>query len=797
MFHSKPVTVGEGFTIAAGADILASFKNPAERPKWWTIGARSIVTAKNIQSPENDILSALALIYVACMDMVGTVLQGNAVGTGEACAAVPVNRNVEVRSDGYLVGYINDHAEAGRISYAEIAGLLAKHGFFGFPEGWNIPSKYQTDLFQLELHACLPRIAVPGDRSKQGWISSGHAAKKCKQPGSGLFCTLPSGAPSTRTAPTSAPVPAPQSWGEWAEEMKKVANQSIDVQLAYLEILKTQKMRAGVARVADSNTDNHANMVRAAAFQKATAQRYSPRRSASPTSAPVPATSSVPSSQRPNAPYQHYGLYRDWADASGMKSVPESLQKPFPAASARSSSPKPTAQSNLNERFVPMDLRRNARSSSPKAAVAAVVPEHPAQRHERFVPMDLRRNARSSSPKATVAAVVPAPAPATASRVSPKRSSSPTNLQVSGRSPAGQVDVMTTTRQVFDDMIFKERLPKLDVDRNAAYELRGAFDFNANVGTPEFCSRIARIAEPFRLPKSITCADLAGVEAYPMNRPTKLYIVKGVDAMMFGKSKYANMSVQMVASQFNFLEATGPYYSPMEDYLYDRTQGPRASLGFPIALAVRDRELGNKPIREIQPSFLPGCGEFGYFEPALYSEQQLAEQLSRWKNGTQDSDRIRYLVQPTELDGTFALQVFCSALSFQGYHYDKKYDDISKHVISEAYRACALVAKGFAMIGYNNPVINLHYTLLGAGAFNNPKSHVIEAILKSLKILEGSGCNVFVHAYAQNEATAMYNELKTSVPNIAQMSSEEFFEPSTEPVDRVSGYGKRSPRLGW
>lgn len=226
--------------------------------------------------------------------------------------------------------------------------------------------------------------------------------------------------------------------------------------------------------------------------------------------------------------------------------------------------------------------------------------------------------------------------------------------------------------------------------------------------------------------------------------------VQGVDAKMFPLSRYAKNAIQQVASQFNFLESTGPNYMPLIGYVSDKTQGPQASIGALEALvkrdyAVREKELGRQPLFGALPANIYKGGYLMLYNMEGNSQKSFLDYLKP------RIGELRILAQEStpEFATEPMIQVFTAAPSFQGAFVPllgSTEEAVCKVIVSRQYRTTAQLA-AIRSQETGKPV-NLHLTLVGQGAFNNPESVMIDAFKEVFDIVKGFNVNVFIHGYS-------------------------------------------------
>ena len=261
-----------------------------------------------------------------------------------------------------------------------------------------------------------------------------------------------------------------------------------------------------------------------------------------------------------------------------------------------------------------------------------------------------------------------------------------------------------------------------------------------------------------RAPAPFSLGELTSLlPSHGRGRLSSVKIISGVDAFLFGRGRpeFVTNSLFQVASQFNFLESTNTNHMPLRHYAWDRTQGPRASLGCPGMLALRNAAFKHVQDLELQPFFAPLRAAYsrGYFCPRLLAPGDIESALRHVSGGWRD---LRVLAQTgTTLFGTETTQVFMAAPSFQGERAPSISEDVGRMceiIVGRQYQALGvLAAKKAAETGR---CVNLHVTLLGQGAFRNPPEVMETALALLLEAVGDADVVVYVHAWSPSDVEA-------------------------------------------
>lgn len=256
-------------------------------------------------------------------------------------------------------------------------------------------------------------------------------------------------------------------------------------------------------------------------------------------------------------------------------------------------------------------------------------------------------------------------------------------------------------------------------------------------------------------------------KSYKSEKSPTFEIVKGVDALKLSEVADDGSIVQ-VASQFNALESMSTDPSPVKEWIYDYTQGPRASLQSVAAAKHREAAHLQKKLPDAIYGVLEKCilsdgnsilrkypslYENGYLQLfKINSEEDLKTLRDFLKNNINE---MKFLSQWVKCEGTGKkqLQVFSAAPSFQGFNINwGKSDDrtkllreICEIIVSNEYKAIAQAAAIKA--NQSDKSVSLHLTLVGQGAFQNPISVIKSSMDKVKEALKGTDVKVYLHGW--------------------------------------------------
>jgi len=257
-------------------------------------------------------------------------------------------------------------------------------------------------------------------------------------------------------------------------------------------------------------------------------------------------------------------------------------------------------------------------------------------------------------------------------------------------------------------------------------------------------------------------------------------IVKGVNVLEIAKSRLAIDSIMQVASQFNFLESANTNYMDITKYIYDKTQGPLASIASLEALILRDNAVANQKILGQQNGIfkdIPYIYKNGYFEPWKIHDGKEKEKILQ--KITKNIGKLEILAQKSKPElgnGIVLTQVFSAAPSFQGYRRPLKnsLDDKFCMLLVPLQYACIAKLAAIQSIATGKRV-NIHLTLIGQGVFKNRQEVINSAMAEIYKYIDGFNINVYIHAFTDFDASIAKQSLKNNNIFYSEMTNEEFF----------------------
>lgn len=246
--------------------------------------------------------------------------------------------------------------------------------------------------------------------------------------------------------------------------------------------------------------------------------------------------------------------------------------------------------------------------------------------------------------------------------------------------------------------------------------------------------------------------------ARPERGPSRFSILLGADPLTDIGALQAfddGGSLFQAASQFNCLEAPGPRVTAVANYLYDPTQGPRASIGaWPATLLRHYRapdgqgghfvQTDQAQLNLLAAACAPGVGQVqsGYLSAATVAKprafaQRLEAHFEQLQVGLHEDAEVVFGANwdgwvPTP--GPHIAQVFTSTLAAGGYGEPVRpggvWEDIARSCLRAAYLGTLLAARA---VGRERVVL----TLIGGGVFGNPHSLILEQVLWAVDQVPG------------------------------------------------------------
>jgi hypothetical protein len=305
-----------------------------------------------------------------------------------------------------------------------------------------------------------------------------------------------------------------------------------------------------------------------------------------------------------------------------------------------------------------------------------------------------------------------------------------------------------------------------------------------NKSEDDIINEFKNLAEPLSFSvKEINEAYQEIVKKNPStNRPPKVKftLVKGFPITYLHEYALAKESFVQLASQYNYLESTGPHVVSVSNYPSDPTQGPLGSIEAAAAALHRTASVASEKLPNALTKVLPSSHENyyqnGYLMLYELSENQLEQLYAHMKANIANLHILPQWVI-NEPSGTKMFQVFSAAPSYQGSAtptIDSFGGKISQLLLTAQYKAIAELAVIRSLS--NKARVNVHLTLVGGGVFRNPKE-VIAPAFKAVAdaVIDYPQVNIFIHGYKESDQNLIRAQAAL-VPSIelVDMSKEEF-----------------------
>ncbi len=256
----------------------------------------------------------------------------------------------------------------------------------------------------------------------------------------------------------------------------------------------------------------------------------------------------------------------------------------------------------------------------------------------------------------------------------------------------------------------------------------------------------------FRAPSFKTVRDVFKARPTRPGRPT-LTVRVGVDSLELVALPKADRAFIQVASQFNALESPGPYVTDVARYLWDRTQGPRASM--PTAAAALWRKLHQPAFNALETTALGKDVTFGYLELT-------AENCRPFADGDKKAiDDLDLMLVPCTLSLTpdvisqtqphYQIAQFYTSSAPATATDVPGADAVVYELLKRQYFAIAYLA---ALIGRTESLaITVHLTMVGCGVFNQAHGIVERVIREMLEEVAHCDIHFVLHVFHEHEAT--------------------------------------------
>lgn len=288
-------------------------------------------------------------------------------------------------------------------------------------------------------------------------------------------------------------------------------------------------------------------------------------------------------------------------------------------------------------------------------------------------------------------------------------------------------------------------------------------------------------------PRTYSCGEIknamgAEKSALQSTGPT-FHIVEGLSVNYLHDAPLGQESILMVASQFDFQEAMGPFDAPVSSYINDPTQGPQAQIEtLWAALHRKAAKLNNTlphALTDILPvnllSKYPQLYQHGYLD--LNAITDSSDKQALLTHIKANIDKLKVLPQWAicEASGAKQLQVCCAAPSFQGRAMPEPGsidDQICQAMVVAQYVATAQLA--VLRSRETGQPVPLHLTMVGQGAFKNRPEVIREAMRQVAEVVKDENVQVFVHAFSATDKANLTAQLNTGHVHYDSMPAERF-----------------------
>lgn len=260
----------------------------------------------------------------------------------------------------------------------------------------------------------------------------------------------------------------------------------------------------------------------------------------------------------------------------------------------------------------------------------------------------------------------------------------------------------------------------------------------------------------------------------------KFTLVKGLQVSYLHEYPLAKESFVQLASQYNYLESPGAHIVSVTNYLQDQTQGPLGSIEAAAAALHRTASVESKKLPHALLKVLPSSHQ-NYYRHGYLMLYNLSEiELGPLYEHIEANIANLYILPQwviNEPSGTKMFQVFSAAPSYQGSArptINSFGGKISLLLLTAQYKAIAELAVIRSLL--RNAPVNVHFTRVGGGVFNNP----IEVLASAFKavaevVIKYPQVNIFIHGFKETDQD-LIREQAALVPtiNLIEMTADEF-----------------------
>jgi hypothetical protein len=266
----------------------------------------------------------------------------------------------------------------------------------------------------------------------------------------------------------------------------------------------------------------------------------------------------------------------------------------------------------------------------------------------------------------------------------------------------------------------------------------------------------------------------------PKNNTLALHefvMVKGMGINYLHDVSLGKNAIVQLASQFNYLESASTNKVPVSAYLGDHTQGPQGSIEALAASLHRYASEDAGKLTNALVNILPE-NHSSYYKNGYLEVFNNTDQKALFEHFQTNIDKLKILPQWAicEASGAIQLQVFSAAPSYQAHSaptsgsYGEKICDL---LVSSQYEAIAKLAVIKRV--ETNELVNVHLTLVGQGAFNNPASVMKTSLQKVADVVHGHDkVRIYIHAFDKNDAAKVIAQKDDAKFSLKQMNKNEF-----------------------
>lgn len=260
-----------------------------------------------------------------------------------------------------------------------------------------------------------------------------------------------------------------------------------------------------------------------------------------------------------------------------------------------------------------------------------------------------------------------------------------------------------------------------------------------------------------------------------INTPLPTFtMVKGMGVNYLHEVPLGKNAIVQLASQYNYLEATSNEIAPVLRWLIDYTQGPQGSIEAVAAALHRLACVMANTLPHALVDVLPENSE-GYFSNGYLDIPAASDIPALAKYIETNIGKLRILPQWVlcEPSGSYQLQVLQASPAFKKYNMpieNSIQTDICNMLVGGAYESIAKLAVIRSIQTPGEPV-NLHLTLVGQNAWNNPACVLNEAFKRVAKVVAAHpNVHVYIHGFCYGDQVKIESAMST-IPELAHLET--------------------------